>query len=195
MTTAPYELVSGPVSLYVADVGTAAPEVSATPPAAWSLLGTNGDENISEDGVTVDFEETIERQRVLGSTGVKKLFRTEEDLMVSCTLLDVSAETYARVLNNAAITDVAAAVGTAGRREFDLLRGSDIAETAILVKGFSPYAANMSAQYWIPRAYIGLTGGPTYQKGDAAGLEVEIVVIEHSTGGYGRYMPQDAAPL
>ena len=195
MTTAPNELVSGPITLYTAPVGTAAPEVSAAPPSPWEVLGTSDGDNISEDGVTVEFDETTEGQRTLGSTGLKKLFRTEEDVMVSCTLLDVSAETYAKVLNDAPVTTVAAAAGTAGVRQFNLLRGLTVRENAILAKGYSPYEADQSAQYWIPRTYIGLSGGPTYQKGEAAGLEVEIMAIEHATGGYGMYMPQDTAPL
>ena len=45
------------------------------------------------------FEETVESQRVLGSTGVQKQFRTEEDVMMSFSLLDVTAETFALAMS------------------------------------------------------------------------------------------------
>ena len=41
MPTAPFELLSGPVTMYTAAVATAAPEISAAPPSAWELLGQN----------------------------------------------------------------------------------------------------------------------------------------------------------
>ena len=91
----PYEMVSGPLVVYTAPEGTAAPAVNVDPPAPWKLLGTNGARSISEDGLSISFEETVEGQRTLGSTGIAKQFRSEEDLSLSCTLLDLSVETFA----------------------------------------------------------------------------------------------------
>ena len=195
MATAPFELVSAPVTLYTAPEGTAAPEISTTPGSPWVVLGTSGSKSISEDGVTVTPSETLESQRVLGSPAVQKLFRTEEDLMIGAMLLDLNAETFARVMNQSAVTDVAAATDTAGYRRFPLLRGFNVNYVALLVKGFSTYADEMFAQYWVPKVYIMLSGDITYVKGEAAGLELEIMAVEDSTGGYGEYQDQDAAAL
>ena len=135
MATAPFELLSGPVTLYTAAVNTAAPEISAAPPSAWELLGQNGDKSYGDDGVTITPDQTIEEQMVLGSTAAQKAFRTEEHLSLTVMLLDVSAENLAKVMNGAAVTDTAAVSGvSAGHRSFDLLRGFDVNEFAALVK-------------------------------------------------------------
>ena len=192
---APHEMVSGPLTLYTAPEGTLAPEISAMPGSPWVLLGTNGARSISEDGLTVSFEESIESQRVLGSTGVQKLFRTDEDLMLSLSLLDVSAETFAIAMSGLPVTDVAAASGTGGYRAVDLLRGFDVENLAFLARGFSPYGDNMAAQFWLPKGYASFSGELQYQKGEAAMIELEIMAIEHTTHGYGQYRTQDAVPL
>ncbi len=193
MPTAPFELLSGPVTMYTAAVNTMAPEISAAPPSAWELLGQNGDKSYGDDGVTITPDQTIEEQMVLGSTAAQKAFRTEEHLSLTVMLLDVTAENLAKVMNGAAVTDTAAVSGVSGgHRSFDLLRGFDVNEFAALVKGFSPYGDNMSAQYWLPRAYIMSVGEVGYVKGEAAGTEIEIMALEESTNGFGKYYAQDA---
>ena len=194
MATAPYEMVSGPLTVYTAPEGTVPPEISGTPGSPWTLLGTNGARSISEDGLTIEFSETIEAQRVLGSTAIQKLFRTEEEVMLQCSLLDVSAETFSIAMSGLPVTDVAAATGTGGYRAVDLLRGFDVRNLAFLARGFSPYADNMAAQFWVPKAYASFSGGLQYQKGEAAMIELEIMSIEHTTHGYGQYQAQDAVP-
>ena len=118
MATAPFELLSGPVTLYTSAVNTAAPEISAAPPAAWELLGQNGDKSYGDDGVTITPDQTIEEQMVLGSTAAQKAFRTEEHLSLTVMLLDVSAENLAKVMNGAAVTDTACGLGRLGRSPF-----------------------------------------------------------------------------
>ena len=191
---APYEMVSGPLTVYIAAEGTMFPEISVTPGSPWTLLGTNGARSISEDGQTIEFSETVEAQRVLGSTAIQKMFRTEEEVMLQCALLDVSAETFATAMNGLPVTDVAAATGTGGYRAVNLLRGEDVLNLAFLARGFSPYGDNMAAQFWVPKAYASFSGGLQYQKGEAAMIELEIMAIEHPPHGYGQYQSQDAVP-
>ena len=196
MPSAPFEIVSGPVTLYLADAGTAAPEISADPPSAtWDTLGTNGDKNYSEDGVTVTPEQTLEYQMVLGSTGRQKAFRTEESLMVSVNLLDVSAEALAKAMNDATVATAAAGAGTGGHRSFDLLRGEEVTEFALLAKGYSPYADNMSAQFWIPKCVVETTGELPYVKGAGAAMEIVFSALDDATSGFGKYYAQDADPV
>ena len=189
---APFEMISGPMQIYVATAGTAQPEISATPPVAWALLGAN----ISDDGLAVNPEETINEQKTLDSPMTKKLFRADDKIDMSCTLLDMTAETFAKVYNGAPVTTVAAATGTGGYKEFILGRDFTIRLYAVCARGLSPYADGMNAQYWMPNAYVMLDGGPTYVKGEAAGLEVNIMpVYTSSIPGYGRYRAQNIAPL
>lgn len=190
----PFELVNGPVSIYHAAVGTAAPAIDADPPNDWTLLGTNGDESYGEDGVTVTPSRNYEHQMVLGSTAPKKAFLTEQGFTVSVPLADMTAEALARVMNGATVTDTAEVSGTsAGHRSFDLMMDTEVSEIAILVRGKSPYADNMNAQHWIPRCYVSDVGEYSYVKGEAAMTEVEFTALEHSTSGFGKYYAQDAA--
>ena len=191
--TAPFELVSGPVTIYTATASTAAPEISDDPPTAWSTLGKNGAKNYGDGGVTITPEQSIEEQMVLGSTAPQKAFRTEEHLTLSVTLVDVTAETLAKVMNGTDVTDTVATSSAAGNKEFDLLRGSDVEDFALLVRGFSPYAASMNAQYWLPRAYVSSVGELNYAKGSAAGTEIVFAALEDSTDGFGQYIAQNTA--
>lgn len=195
MPSTPYELVSGPVEIFTAPVGTAAPDVDETPGGDWVLLGTSGDKDYGEDGVTITPEQTIEYQYALGSTAPQKAFRTQEGLGISVPVMDLTAETLAKVMNGATVTDVAAASGTPGYRTFDLMRGLEVDELSVLIRGFSPYADNMNAQYRVPRAIVENVGEYTFQKGEAASYEVEFTALEHSTDGFGEYEAQDASAL
>ena len=49
----PFEILAGPYTLWLAPVGTAFPIVTVVPPIAWIKVGTNGDANYDDDGVTV----------------------------------------------------------------------------------------------------------------------------------------------
>jgi len=106
---APFEIIAAPAKIWVAPVGTAFPVIDVVPNTDWTLLGKAGDKNISEDGVTISHPQSVEVLRALGSTGPRKIIRTEEDLMVSFTLLDLTLEMYRRMLNNNAITAITAA--------------------------------------------------------------------------------------
>ena len=192
---APFEMISGPITMYSAPEGTTAAEISATPGSPWSLLGTNGARSYSDNGLTVTIEESIESQRSLGSTGVVKLFRTEEDVMLTLSLLDVSVETFAIAMSGLSVTTIPAGSGTGGYRHVPLLRGFNVQNLAFLAKGFSPYGDGMSAQFWVPKAYASFSGELQYVKGEAVVLELEIMAIEDLTHGYGQYQGQDAGPI
>ena len=191
---APFEMVSGPLTIYTAPEDTPPPEISADPAAPWDILGTNGARSISDDGLSVAFEETVESQRVLGSTGVQKQFRTEEDVMMSFNLLDVSAETFAIAMSGLSVTDTAAGVGTGGVRTVPLLRGFNVLNLAFLARGFSPYADGLFAQFWLPKGYASFSGELQYVKGEAAAISIEVMAIESTANQYGLYRTQDAPP-
>ena len=190
----PFEMISGPVTLYAAPEGTAAPEISEVPPSGWDLLGVQGAKSLSEDGVTITPDETVEGQRVLGSTAIQKLFRTEEELMVSFGLHDISVETMAKALGKD-VTDVAAGTGSAGYKEVDLLRGFDITYNAVLARGKSPYGDDYNMQWWIPKTYLSFSSDVGFVKGEAAMIEIEGMVVEHSSDRFGKFQAQYAAPL
>lgn len=106
---APFEMVSGPLTIYTATEGTAAPTIEIAPPTpTWTLLGANGDKSISDDGLTINFEEEINDQMVLGSTVAQKAFRVSEGVMFDFTLFDLTAEMFAIAMSGLPVTDVPA---------------------------------------------------------------------------------------
>ena len=192
---APFEAVNGPVTVYHAVVGTAAPEISEDPPpGTWTKLGTNGDKSYGEDGVTVTPSRSYEHQMVLGSTAPQKAYLTEQGFAVSVPLIDLTAEALARVMNGASVTDTVPGNGTGGHRSFDLLMDTDGSEIALLVRGKSPYLDDANAQHWVPRCYVSDVGEYGFVKGEGANYEVEFTALEHETHGFGKYYGQDAAP-
>ncbi|WJS05206.1 hypothetical protein [Roseibium aggregatum] len=168
---APFEIIAAPFTAWWAPIGTAFPLIDAAPAVDWVLIGTNGPLNYSEDGVTVMHEQQTNETTPLGSTGAVKAFRTNESQQISFTVWDMSLELYRLGLNSNEVTTVAAGVGTAGYKSIPLYRGHNVANMALLIRGASPYADDMSMQYQIPRCYQSGSPEPVHQKGNPAGLE------------------------
>lgn len=177
----PYEIVASPLTVWVAPVGTAFPAIDAAPGAGWFKLGTSGDKNYADEGVTVGHEQTIEVFRGAGSTKPRKAWRTEEDIPFTFTLVDVSAEQYAKVLDDATVTVTASGVGVAGKKTFTLDKGVEVAQYALLARGKSPADEQFSAQYQVPRCYQSGSHAVQYGKTAPAGLECEFRTLESST--------------
>lgn len=189
---APFEIIAAPAKVWVAPVGTAFPAIDVVPGVDWTLLGKAGDKNISEDGVTISHPQSVEIFRALGSMGPRKIVRTEEDLMVSFTLLDLTLEMYRRLLNGNPITQVAAAAGVAGSKKLSMMRGRIVNRFALLAEGPSPYGENWNLRFKVPIMVD--IGEPeiVFQKGEPAGLLFDLQAIEHETDGFGEIEAQDA---
>jgi len=194
----PYEVVAQPFTLWVAPVGTAFPDVDTAPNGSWTKIGTSGDLNYTEDGVTITHSQSVELWRALGSTGPRKAFRGEEELRIAMVLADVSLEQYKNALNGNTVTDTPAGVGTPGYREVGLSRGLNISEYALLVRGSgSPYGDSFAMQYEIPRAVEAGEPEVVYNKTEPAGLSLEFVALEDVNASdaserFGRLVAQDA---
>lgn len=198
MPTSPLEIIAGPIEAHLAPVGTTMPDVASTPAGNWVKLGTNGNKNQSEDGLAIVHEQDIEDVRVAGRTGPIKAYRTAEGLKVSFTLYDLSPEVYSRVLNGNTVTNVAAGSGTAGAQTIPLLRGLNVTEYALLVKGaFSSEGDGYSMQYQVPRCYLAGAPEVVFKKGEPAGLAFEFMALEDPDASagqeFGKLVIQDAA--
>lgn len=191
--SAPFEIVAAPLTIWVAATGTSFPDVDTTPDGTWTKLGTSGDLNYSEDGVTVTHNQTIDTFTPVGTTAARKAWRTAESLMVECTLVDLSPAMYAKVLNDASVTTTAPSAGTPGTKKFDLQMGSDVALFAVLARGTSTVDDSLSAQYEVPIAYQAANPAPVYKKGAPAGLAIQFAVLEDATYGFGKLTIQTAA--
>lgn len=200
----PFEILAAPLTVWLAPVGTAFPLVTAAPGAGWVRIGTNGDANYDEDGVTVSHVKKDELVRAAGRNGPMKAFTVEEDLMISLKLMDVSVEQYATALNKlgTAVQTTAAGVGTAGTKRIGLSQGSDPTVYALLARGVgvSPYADGMNMQYEVPRVFQSGNAKPVFRKGKPALLELEFTALEDLAAAtpaerFGRMVAQHQAPL
>lgn len=196
----PYEILAGPYTLWLAPVGTAFPILTAAPAGTWVKIGTNGDANYDEDGVTVSHAMKQEVARPAGRTGPVKAWTTEEDLMISLKLWDVSLEQYATALNKAAVTTTAAGVATPGTKKIGISQGAEITLYALLARGLSPYGDGFVAQYEVPRCYQSANAKPVFKKGKPATLDLEFTALEDLTAvsaaeRFGRLIAQHQAPL
>lgn len=182
---APYEIVGAPLTLWLAPVGETMPAIDATVAGNWFKVGTSGDKNYSEDGVTVTHDQAINLFRGAGATAPRKAFRTEEDFMIGVTLADVSPAQYAKILNNAAVTTQAAGVGVAGYKSFPLSQGLTVATFALLARGLSSVDDSLNAQYENPAVFQAGSPSPVYNKGEPALLECEFQALDASGSGIG----------
>lgn len=196
--TAPYEIISTPFTAYWAPVGTAFPDVDEAPGGSWTKIGTNGDLNYAEDGVTVQHEQDVSMFRALGSTGPRKAFRNSERQVVGFTLMDLSLEQYRQSLNQNTVTTTAAGVGSPGTKDIGLSRGLSVTEMALLLRAdISPAGDGFAMQYEIPRAVE--IGSPevVFRNGEPAGLALEFETLEDTSASteaerFGRLVIQTA---
>lgn len=196
----PYEIIGAPFTLWVAETGTAFPAIDAAPGVGWTKIGTNGDRNYSEEGVTVAHSQSLNYARPAGATGPVKAFRTEEDLRISLTLWDLTLEQYANAMNGNPVETTAAGVGTAGFKEMGIYRGSQVREFALLLRGLSAYDPAFNAQYEVPRAVDAGSPEVQFSKGVPAGLAIEFMAMEDLNAAteaerFGRLIQQHAEAL
>lgn len=197
--TATVIIASAP-TLWLAPVGTAFPLINAAPAVAWIRVGTSGDVNYDEDGVTVSHLVKQETVRSAGRTGPIKAFTTEEDLIISVKLMDVSLEQYATALNKLLPTTTAATTGVPGTKRLGLSQGANVREYALLARGASPDGPSFAAQYQVPRCFQSGNAKPVYKKGKPATLELEFTALEDLSAAnvlecFGLLISQHQAPL
>ncbi len=193
MATTPFDIIAGPAEVFVAPVAESMPLIDTDPPGGnWVTLGR------TEGGITVTHDETIELLRVDQASGPVKAIRPEESLVIAFSLAEIDLEAYARVMNDASVTDNAASSGVAGERSIPLRQGFGVSRFAMLIRGPSPYM-DAFLQYEI---YIAVqTGSPSlvFVRDDKSVLEVEFNAIEDpskaDTLKFGLLRAQDAAQL
>lgn len=178
----PFEIIGAPLTLWLAPVGTAFPAIDAAPASPWFKVGTNGDRNYDEGGVTVTHGKSYNKVRPAGASGPIKAFLNEEDLMFGVNLMDVSLEQYQIALNNNAITTVAAGVGSQGTKKIGL--SEDVgrtAEFALMARGLSPYNEALAMQFCVPRCFQSGAPAPQFRKGEPAILGLQFEALEDLT--------------
>jgi hypothetical protein len=188
--SAPYEVVSGPLTVYVAPVGTAFPAINAAPGGSWFKLGSNGADNYDEPGVTVSHDQTIATWTAAGSTAPRKAFRTVEGQLIEFTLVDLIMEQYAKIMNDATVNTT---VGPPATKDINLLLGTNVVTFALIARGTSSaYGDSLPAQYQVPICFQNGSPKPLYEKSKPAGLAIQYASLKDSALGFGKLMVQTA---
>jgi hypothetical protein len=193
------EIIMSPYTVYLAPVGTAFPAPDAVVGAGWNILGGNG--TLSQDEEGVSHSQSINKVRSAGSAAPIKASRTEEDLMISVTLLDMRLEHYDTILRAAGVTTVAAGAGTVGTKAVYLWRGVDVPQFALLARGASPYLDALATdrmQYEIPIVIADGNPEVNFTKGVAAKLALSFSALSDLSAGsdaqrFGRLIAVSAA--
>ena len=199
----PYEeIVSAPLEVYVAPVGTAFPATPATAPAvAWKKLGVNGNKDQTEDGLTIGRSQDVETIYGAGSTRALKKSRNRDDTVITFSLMDTTLETITQIIRGVDdpttyVTDTAAGAGTVGYRSASLDRDENVNEVAVLVRGkASAYGPDFDAQFEIARAAFDGDQSMTYRKGPPASIGVQLTALDNPSGTAVRLVMQDAVAI
>lgn len=191
------EILSAPLTLFLAPVGTDFPLIDAAPGTFsddWVMVGSYGDDNYDSTGLTVTHNQTIATFTPAGTTAPLKAWRTDESLEIAVVLADISPPQYALALNDAAITSVAASSLVAGEDDIPLLGGIQVATFALLARGMSPVDSTLNAQYAVPCVYQSANPAPVYKKGAPAELSLTYsTLLDPAGGGFGELQVQTAA--
>lgn len=174
----PYEIIAAPLTLWLAPVGEAFPTVDATPGGNWAKIGTAGDLNYDEGGVTIAHSQETQKWRALGSTGPRKAFRTAEELIISVTLADMSLEELSKALNHNSVATTAAGSGTVGFKTLKTYQGLTVVTKALMVRGVSPEDDSQNAQWQVPVVYQSASPQYVGVKGAPMAYQLEFTALE-----------------
>lgn len=193
----PYEILAAPYTAFVGPAHTAVPrlhqsEAEIIAAKAFTRIGTTGDLNYSEAGVTVTQSQTIASFQSAGSTVPRKVWRTDEGLEVAFELADVSPTQYALVMDELTVTTTGKVTGTGEEyalEKFNLKRGTKVFAYALYLRGISSVNEELPGAYYIPACYQG--GNPAIKyalKGGPAMLALQFIVLEQNENDFGEYI-------
>jgi hypothetical protein len=182
----PYEIIVGVGRVYLAPVGTTFPDTDEPAGTAWTDLGCTDD-----DGVTVSHIREYDEHFKGCSPMVQKVTLNTARDEIAFNLAEITPTRYAKLLDDAAVTAVAAASGTPGTQYFRVAPNSTPAQYACLIRGASPLS-DAEAQYEYARVSISDTVEVQYSKSDASVLSVKLTAFEDidNPGRFGTYRAQ-----
>ena len=196
------EIIAAPLTIWIAPVGTAFPEMTAEPGAPWVMLGTNGARNYAGTGVVVEHQrQWTSPPPPAGATATNVVMLESEDMRLRVELLDLALEQYSFVLGSNEITATPRLPGVAGTRAIGLSIGAgNVPEFALLARGPSPYVAGLLSQYQVPRCCEAGSPSLSRRKGIPAGLSIDLRVLPDPAATseaerFGRLIAQDSTAI
>lgn len=184
------ELVTAPLELYWAPSGTAFPLVNAAPTPTFTLIGTGGSLNYTEDGIGISSEVTTEDVNSLGDIDPRCIVVTGRDMRVSVTLMDHTLDQIRLAFNNNAVTQDP---GPPSVSILSLDTGSDLTQIALLARGVgkSPEFVGGNFQWEFDPVVEVAAKELAYVKGQPAAVNLEFRVLA-GIGAVRRLVAQDA---
>jgi len=182
------EVIAAPYTAWIAAPGTAFPSLATEEGAfasGWTKLGTSGDLNYSEAGVTVTHTQTQGQFVSAGGITPRKKWRTDEGMQVAFDLVDLSPKQYALVMDNATVTTV---TGANAEQSVALKRGIKVKVWALLLRGVSTLNEEKPGQYEIPTCCQMANPAPKFAlKGGPAMLATQWDVLEFEEGKWATF--------
>jgi len=178
----PYQILMVPFEVWIAPVGTAypAPNIYGLAiPTPWTRFGTSGTEDMDDSGVEVAFTQKFGEFRGAGSTGIRKVTRTTEDMLIRFKLADVTLYQFRHALNENPMQITPASVGIPATEVVKLYQGVDVNNVALMIRGFSPRSgdANGFRQYQVPNCWQSGQPKMNHTKGKAADIDFEFTAL------------------
>lgn len=174
----PFEILLAAAEVYWAPYGTAYPIINVAPAAAWTLIGTAGSLNRTEDGVTITSSQELFDVRVDGSPYPIKEARLSEELLIAFTMLDMTLEHVRLAFNNNAVTTL---VGPPATKHMQLERGSLVTNFALLMRHPSPYNDVLKMQWELHKVSHRGTSEVNFRRTAPAGVRMEFTALADST--------------
>lgn len=162
----PFDMLTGPVTVYIAPAVEAEPDVDTTPAGNWVEFGaTDGEQTAAYSG-------DIELHRDNDHQGPVKATRPEEQVQITIPLVGLTLENVGYVLNS--VSKVSSDAGPPATKKLPNKRGFDLTEYSLLLRGEadSPYGA-FPGQTYIPRCVAG--GEPEIVRGKEGHPIVETI--------------------
>jgi hypothetical protein len=179
----PFEQLTGALKIHIAPYGEAIPEVQAAPTGNWTELGaTDGDQKLKHGNKITWFRDNDHQ-------GLVKGIRTEEEITISATLVDLTLEKYARIISSVGSVVETINASSVTQRTLPMKRGPNLTEYAVLFRGdtISPYGV-FPGMYVFPKAVVSSEPTPTFGKDKRAALDFDMTVLEDDAQSLGDEM-------
>lgn len=164
----PFDVLIGlPLTIYVAPVGEAVPDVDNTPAGNWVDVGiTDGDQTSEFQGDLTFWSDNTEQGDTVAT-------RPYEAKIFTFTLVSMTLENMGRIMDSA--SDVVTDAGPPATKKLPLQRGAVPNPYAMLLKAssLSPYAAS-PAMYVIPKGVFDGIDAINYGQDQRAEFAVEF---------------------
>ena len=149
------------VDIWWAATDSLAPVLAATnpvpDPSVWSAVGGG---YIDEDGFNVDFQNTINKVFVLRSTAPQRVYRTQEEPMITFNLFDGTAEGMGVSMHGTdqtvggVISNPSTGSGGDYVKRINIMRGPRVRDAAILWRTASPTDTDPDSNEYLLQGYI-----------------------------------------